>query len=367
MAKGDHKRVENQVNTQVGRSQDGMNLINQRLGPQYEGFDAFNRGAQFQQGEDYTSIMQNYQNFINGNGGISGSGGSGGGVGGLHRQGEINSALAGYGQFAKDGGFSNQNIQDIRARNVAPTRAVYSNMQNEMARQKSLQGGYSPNFMAASAKMARQGAHAIGDMNVNSNASIAQMVQQGRLAGLGGLSSTALADQAQGLQRGIANASNATQNRGMNLQALGGMTNLFGQTPGMAQLYGNQTLGSMGQMLQGQGLQNQIGQMGINGSLGMAQVPGNFQAAMGNIGSALNLGGQVAGAITGLGGLGIPGMGGGGGILPTGASNPYAGMQQSPIGQVSFPSMPNFGYNPMQPVGGGGLTAGNFGYGGVRF
>lgn len=335
MAKGDHARVDNTILEQGNKSQGSLSNLNSDIYSQYQNLDNHYRGAAFQNTDDYSGMMGNYQNFLNQNSGAGGSG-SNGGVGGLHRQGEINSALAGYGDFAKTGGFTPQGIQDIRARSIAPTRAVYSNMQNEMARQKSLQGGYSPNFMAASAKMARQGGQAIGDMNVNANAGIAQMVQQGRLAGLGGLSQTALADQAQGLQRGIASAQMGMQNKGMNLDALRGMTALYGTTPGLSSMFGNQMQNASGQLLQGQGLQQQLSNMIINGKLGMSQVPGNFQSTMGNISSVLGLGGQIGGVLGGLGGLGGGNTGFAGGMsqMPN---------QSSPIGQVSFPSMPNFG------------------------
>src|SRR5262249_11237528 len=54
-------------------------------------------------------------------------------------------------------------------------------------RQRSLQGGYSPGFNVLQARMAREQGQAASDAATNAEADIAQMVQQGKLAGLHGL------------------------------------------------------------------------------------------------------------------------------------------------------------------------------------
>jgi hypothetical protein len=127
--------------------------------------------------------------------------------------------------------------------------------------------------------MSRDAAYATSDQTTNAEAGIAQMIQQGKLAGLGGLQSGILGGQA-------------------------GASGLYGTTPGLANTFGNQVLGSTGQMLQGNQLANDISRMKMGGAANAAQVPGDFSQAMGNISQVLGLGGQVAGAVSGLGGLG---------------------------------------------------------------
>ena len=69
-------------------------------------------------------------------------------------------------------------------------RAVYSNAQREVNRQRALQGGYSPGFGVLQARMARQQGQSASDAATNAEASIAEMVQQGKLAGLQGMAGT---------------------------------------------------------------------------------------------------------------------------------------------------------------------------------
>ena len=75
-----------------------------------------------------------------------------------------------YEDFANTGGYSPGNIADMRARAISPSRAIYANMQRNIDRQRALQGGYSPNYTAASAKLAREGSQEISDINQNVNA-----------------------------------------------------------------------------------------------------------------------------------------------------------------------------------------------------
>jgi len=162
-----------------------------------------------------------------------------------------------YGEFAKTGGFSDQDIANIRSRAVSPIRSLYSSAQNAIERQRSLQGGYAPNYTAAMAKMAREKSQGMSDATTNAEAEIAQMKNQGRLAGLGGMSS------------------------------------MYGTTPGLANMYGNQMLSLAGQGLQGAGLQNQLGLGLIGGQINKAGVPSTFSQVMGNIGSV----GRAAGGV----------------------------------------------------------------------
>lgn len=212
-------------------------------------------------------------------------------------QGNINQALSGYGNFAQNGGFSPQDIQDIRARSIAPTRAAYANAGREANRASALSGGYSPNLIAARAKMAREQGQSLADANTNANAAIAQMQQQGKLAGLSGMGQLA-SSQGQ-FETGLQN--NIDQ---QNLQRLfgsaEGMRGVYGTNPALASTFGNQALAAQGQNIDVQQLQNQLAQMIMQGQLGASQLPGRFQSAMGNIGSGLNVVGQAGRLFGGL-------------------------------------------------------------------
>lgn len=110
---------------------------------------------------------------------------------------QFNTAGSGFKDFAQTGGFTPSNIDDFRARAIAPTRAIYSNMQDELARNKTINGanGYTPGFGAAMSRIGREGNQAISDVNQNANAQLGQLIQQGRLYGLTGMSSNAAAQQ----------------------------------------------------------------------------------------------------------------------------------------------------------------------------
>lgn len=96
-------------------------------------------------------------------------------------------AQAGYSDFAKTGGFSKEDLGNIRARALSPVRAVYANAQRNVNRQRSLQGGYSPGFGAMQTRMAREQGQETSDAATNAEAGISEMVQKGKLAGLAGL------------------------------------------------------------------------------------------------------------------------------------------------------------------------------------
>ena len=231
---------------------------------------------------------------LKGNGMDSMSGGGG-------RGGAIDKAISTYGNFADTGGFSPEDIQNIRARSIAPIRSMQDRNSQEIQRQSAIRGtAYSPNTSAAIAKTARDSNYAMGDISTNAEAMIAQLMQQGKLYGAGGLASTGLSDQG-----------NTTQNRGLDLSAissmaghqlggLSGQTSLYGTTPGLTNMFGNQVLNSAGQGVQMGGLQNQLAGQIMNGQFQKSQIPGNFQTALGNIGSIGSLIGNTAGAIAGL-------------------------------------------------------------------
>jgi len=237
-----------------------------------------------------------------------------------------------YGQFMQNGGFSPQQISAMQQQGEAGAKAAYQNAQNDAATSTALTGGYAPNAGAVQANLARGQAQALASADVNTNSQIAQMVQQGQLAGAAGMGGQQLA--------GLSGLT------GAQLGALGGMTSAYGAQPGLTSVLGNQMLGASGQGLQGDALWNQISQMLISGQLGQSQVPSNSQQMMGNLGSMMNLGSAGAGALGGGGKSG--GSGSGGGSSPTGSSTGgYGTSPSTPGNPYGLPTDPNTGY----PIG----------------
>jgi hypothetical protein len=157
--------------------------------------------------------------------------------------------------FSQTGGFSPQDVSDLRARAISPIRSIYMNAQNDINRQRNLQGGYSPNYTAATAQMARDLSSTISDQTTNANAQLAQMVQQGKLAGLGQLlaGSGNLASTTGSLASGDLSRA---------LQGTGQLTSLFGTSPGMLSTLGNQTLQAQSLADQSQRFIDQLNQQG---------------------------------------------------------------------------------------------------------
>lgn len=298
MAKGDKTKQQNV--TDYGKNQNENLIANQRdtLVPQNQNFWNQYTQASGEAMNDYRDIMNQYKNFqqspsaqpynaerVN-----------------YSRSPELASALSGYQDFANTGGFSGNDIANMRARGISPIRAMYANAQNEIARQTNLQGGYSPNKGALLAKMAMSKNQQIADQVTDVEARLAEMRQQGRLAGLSGLGNLSvqdigfgqqaqLANQAAGLSAAGLNAANYDHNR---LAAIQGQANLFGQAPGMAGMFANNLLNSNNQWAQNtnQNLAN-TGQA-MQGQYQVSQIPSNFQTGLGYAGQIGGMVGQIA-------------------------------------------------------------------------
>lgn len=104
----------------------------------------------------------------------------------------LQSALDKLKNLTATGGYSSGDIADLRARAVSPVRSVYSSAQRNIDRAKTLSGGYSPNYTAATAKLARDQASTASDSLTNANAGIAQNVASNKL-GIAGVYSGAAA------------------------------------------------------------------------------------------------------------------------------------------------------------------------------
>jgi len=266
-----------------------------------------------QQAQDYDNIMQGYE-------GLANRAKEGAGQNQLsyvpinpvfsrqltgtnyERTPELKTALSGFTDFSRTGGYSGDDIANIRERSISPIRSIYSSAQENLKRQKVLQGGYSPNYGAVSAKMARDASSKIGDITTNVNAQIAQMVQAGKLSGLQGLSPLAARDSefAYGAEASNNNLKNQTelmnaeeqrradttnaemrkyideinarnrlQSNNTELQARQGQTSLYGTTPALTNTFGQQVLQNNAQNIQAAIASANIKQPRANAALNM--------------------------------------------------------------------------------------------------
>lgn len=214
----------------------------------------------------------------------------GGGVSGIigRNMGDYNDIFSRFSGFADTGGFSEADKANIRARAISPIRSIYSSARQGLDRQRALQGGYSPGYATALGRFSREQGQLTSDATTNAEAAIAEMVQRGKLAGMSG------------------------------------MLSAYGATPGLSNMFGNQMLTSMGQQLQGAGLQNQLSLGLIGGQQNLASVPGDVGGFFNGLG---NFSRNMSGAIyPWLGGSNL--FGGGPG---SGRPGP-AGRMPSPYG-----------------------------------
>lgn len=224
---------------------------------------------------------------------VQGGGGGGGGSMGQYGPGGIPGMAMGdyaglqgmYGNMvgaaadmARTGGLSEADKANLRARAISPIRSVYSQGLQNVERQKALQGGYAPGFTTAMGRFNRQEGQATSDATTNAEAAIAQMVQQGKISGLG-----------------------------LWGQGLGGMSSLYGTQPGMAKFFGDQLQAQMENQLRASQLQNQLG-LGVMGNMTDigARVPGNMASTLGPLGDFIGkagsgIGGGIYGATGGAG------------------------------------------------------------------
>lgn len=280
------------------------NRFEQQQGPLANAFAYdYGRGAESNYG-DYNDIMNRFRGVADGgydNGEASASWGPS-----KISYSDPFKSYGGYEEFSKTGGYSGADIANMRSRGVSPIRAAYANAGREIGRQRSLQGGYSPNAVAAQAKMAREQGQAAADATQNVEAGLAEARNRGRLAGLGGMSgietSRLGADldvakfnanaQMQADQWNAAQAnSRAAEGRGARLGALNGMVQMYGTTPGMASTFGNLALQSVGQG-------GQFGDAMMKNTIYGQQLPGQYEQAMSRINTGIDTARNASGAAT---------------------------------------------------------------------
>jgi hypothetical protein len=253
------------INTEGNLMQSGQNSLMQNLDGLFLSpmENNYNAGVNTDTGL-FNQDLGNFQGLIN-------SLNQGGGGGSINMG--PGSGYSYFQNFANTGGFTPQQIQSIQQQDISPTRATFGNAMQNVQQQNNVQQ-FSPNYNATMANMTRNLAYGISNADVDANASIAQMVQQGQLAGAQGMAGL---EEAQG-QLG---AENYATTLGGLINAMSGETGLYGATPGMASTFGNQLLGSGGLMLGGQESQNQIGSTLIGGQNTASGMGGANQQELG--------------------------------------------------------------------------------------
>jgi len=303
MAKGDKKKQQQSTQTANQTYQSQQQPLAEQMGFNYA------RGSEADFG-NYTDIMDRYRNLTTpGAGGTGGSSGGGGGISGYSPShisyNDPFKSYEGYTEFSQTGGYSPNDIANMRARGVSPIRAAYANAERNVGQQRALQGGYSPNSIAAQIKMAREQGQGMADATQNVEAGLAEARNKGRLAGLGGMSNiegqrlgadldvgrfnaTADMQAAQSAQSAsMYNSQNEQQNIQNQLNALAGMRSLYGTTPGMSDTFGNQAINIVGQ-----GGQHGLNMLGRQGEA--AQMPGNYDIAMNRVGQGVDMASRMA-------------------------------------------------------------------------
>lgn len=134
---------------------------------------------------------------------------------------DVTGSLADLSNLTQTGGYTAQGKADILARDIAPTRGIYANAQQNMQQQRALGGGYSPNFNAATAQLSRDSANQIASTDTAANAGIAQNVAANQIAAGGQYAGAAAGANAETEQANLANANivnqvnEANANRGL--------------------------------------------------------------------------------------------------------------------------------------------------------
>jgi hypothetical protein len=190
------------------------------------------------QGSDYDSIMSGYGNQADRQPISPISYGS---------NPDVTSALSTLKNFSTTGGFSDSDINALRERAISPIRSIYANAQQNLNRNKTISGGYSPGFAGATARMARDQSNLISGKTNDANANIASMVQSGRLASLSPYANLASSEAGRALDTSKFNTSLENEDRNRQLQILQGKNSLYGTNPALVSTFGNQALASNAQ------------------------------------------------------------------------------------------------------------------------
>lgn len=149
-----------------------------------------------------------------------------------------------YGNLIDTGGYSPEDISNIRQRSAASSPRFYQNLRANMEQANAAGGGYGPSF---DAKLARESARATAEDQLGSEIGLSESIRQGKLAGAQGYSGNVLAGLggASGNTSNLLNMISSGRKFGISglddldrygnattEAALGGLSNLRTQVPG---------------------------------------------------------------------------------------------------------------------------------------
>lgn len=250
--------------------------------------------------------------------------------------GNLDTGMNYYKDFADTGGFKPGELDRFRQQAMLPTIGAFNTAVRNLDRNKAVTGGYSPNYNASVAEAFREQGRQLSDAALGAENSITNLVQQGRqfgtkgytdtaqvkvqarmavqqldnqmkeagLAGMTDIEKTRLQAELENAQlnQNASAANSSAQSRraefmaGLPLEALRGLTGLYGTAPAATEAAAHDQL-ALEQLSQG----NNLGL--IDRQLAATQVPTDFSQALGNIGGTVGLIGNVAGSLAGLGGV----------------------------------------------------------------
>lgn len=143
-----------------------------------------------------------------------------------------------YDEFSQTGGYTPEAIANIKAQALSPIGSYATGTRDELARRVASQGGYAPGFDAANRALQRDTSRQIANTSLDANVALQDRINQGRLAGVGGL--TGAEQSLQGLRTG---------------NIFRGASGISGAESGLtSQIVGNQLQGSS----QAAGLETQL-------------------------------------------------------------------------------------------------------------
>lgn len=249
-------------------------------------FSAYGDTAR-KQSNDYTDIMDRYKNLYSSIPGAGAGGGSGNStfnytVPTYQTTPDYQKSSANLRTASDRGLYSDEDQANLRERGISPIRSTYANAQRNVNRQRSLQGGYSPNYAAVSAKMAREMSSQLSDATTRVNAQIAQDVASQKANAQGQYASNSLAEQGNRNQFAL-NAADMGNKYGLDkintsmqefwnpvnakLSTLSGMNSTFGTSPGFTTTMQNGAINTGN-------LANNTAQIGLNNDARLKQIYG---------------------------------------------------------------------------------------------
>lgn len=241
MPKGDPKRIQNAIDFQGGRAQNWLDNTRNNLIPQNQDLQNRAQVAYDRGNRDYEGIQSGLQDYVS-----------------RAYDPSTYGAYSGYKDFSETGGYTPEQVAAMRARGEGAVRSTFDASRRRLEQQNRIMGGSSTARTAALAKLTRDAAHEVGDTDINLEASLADSIRQGKLAGLGGMTNIDSARMQQALG-------------GLNAQ-----TSAYGTRPGMADMYGGLLNQSNAQMIDMQQLQQMLANMIMQAQLGRGQMPTRF-------------------------------------------------------------------------------------------